>query len=222
MSNSQAQQAWIGSKIGIHSEGYFNFWGDRTKLNSIVQPVEGAKVVPLVPPGFYGFTGIPAKVGKDPSRVKQLLKFADYLAAPLGSEEWIFGWYGIEGVHHTVNANGDRITNDKATAETSGLVYAFLSEYRFFFPNGQGEAEKAQQTSKQILAIGLDNPTLGYDSPTNNSKNAELTQLGLDRVTEIVTGRAPMSSFDTYVKEWRSRGGDQIRKEFEQALSGKA
>ena len=52
------------------------------------------------------------------------------------------------------------------------------------------------------------------------SKAAELNQFGFDSVTAIITGRQPLSAFDDAIKEWKSRGGDQIRQEFEQALKG--
>ena len=34
----------------------------------------------------------------------------------------------------------------------------------------------------------------------------------------IISGREPLSTFDTFVTDWRSRGGDAMRKEFEQEL----
>ena len=36
----------------------------------------------------------------------------------------------------------------------------------------------------------------------------------------IITGREPLSAFDAFVNDWRSRGGDQMRKEFEPELKG--
>ncbi len=49
-------------------------------------------------------------------------------------------------------------------------------------------------------------------------RGAELSQLRIDRLNAIISGREPLSAFDGYVKDWRSRGGDQIRKEFEAEL----
>jgi len=34
-----------------------------------------------------------------------------------------------------------------------------------------------------------------------------------------VAGRDPLSAYDDWVKSWKSRGGDQIRKEYQDALS---
>jgi putative aldouronate transport system substrate-binding protein len=55
-------------------------------------------------------------------------------------------------------------------------------------------------------------------SATNVTRGPELTQFGFDSMTPIVTGRQPLSALDDVVKEWKSRGGDMIRHEFEQSL----
>lgn len=79
-------------------------------------------------------------------------------------------------------------------------------------------AVEAQKLAHQIIEIGLDDPSWPLYSATNVSKAAELNQFGFDRATAIVTGREPMSALDAAIAEWKSRGGDQIRQEFEQAL----
>ena len=77
-----------------------------------------------------------------------------------------------------------------------------------------------QGAAAQIAAIGIDNPALTAFSPTNAMKTAELNQLGTDRLTAIITGRAPLSDLDTYIRDWRSRGGEQIRQELQMDLKG--
>ncbi len=230
--NTQNADAFKAGKTGMHTEGYINFWGDRmTRTGEIRYPVEGAEVVPLVPPGFdggkgatgngsgvYGFTGIPTRVGRDTGRVKELLRLADYMSAPFGSEEWVAVNQGIEGVHFTRFPDNSYNATDKGRAERNGIAYAFTSEHRFFFSNGPGEAEKAQATAKEAQAIAVDNPILGLYSPTNDMKAAELNQLNIDRIAPIVTSKEPVAALDTYIRDWRSRGGDTIRKEYEQAI----
>jgi len=51
-------------------------------------------------------------------------------------------------------------------------------------------------------------------------KQAELNAFGQDRASAIVTGREPATALDQAIKDWRSRGGDMARKEFEQAAKG--
>jgi hypothetical protein len=39
-------------------------------------------------------------------------------------------------------------------------------------------------------------------------------------MTNIVTGRAPLSALDDTIKEWKSRGGEQTRQELQQLFKG--
>jgi len=89
----------------------------------------------------------------------------------------------------------------------------------FYYPSDPGDAQYLQGAARDIAALGIDNPALTAFSPTNTSKSAELNQLGLDRVTAIVTRRAPLTDLAAYIQEWRSRGGDQIRQEFQDSLN---
>jgi putative aldouronate transport system substrate-binding protein len=42
---------------------------------------------------------------------------------------------------------------------------------------------------------------------------ANLEKLEYETFSKIVTGQAPISSFDTFVKKWKAEGGDTIIKE---------
>ncbi len=167
--------------------------------------------------GFYGHTSIPAKVGRDPERVRELLRVLDYFAAPFGSEEWVFLNYGLEGVHHEVRPDGSRVKNElggKEIGELTNLTYCLPP----FYYDTPGDAQDMQQLQLDLLPYIVENPTLGYYSPTAVAKAGELGQLQNDRHVAIITGREPLSAIDGYIKDWRARGGDQIRKEYEAAL----
>jgi putative aldouronate transport system substrate-binding protein len=90
----------------------------------------------------------------------------------------------------------------------------------FYYPDAPDDARLMQQWCKDQMASGVDNPTYGLYSPTAIAKGSELMTLTQDRMIAIITGRDPLSAFDIFVKDWRSRGGDQMRKEFEQELKG--
>ncbi len=187
---------------------------------------DGGKGVTYNGPGFHGFSGMAARVGKDPERVRELLRILDYFAAPFGSEEQVFRNYGTEGVHHTRKPDGTRDINDRGKREIGdqfglpNLPNLTNAPQVFYYPGTTGDAEYVQNVAKEMSAIGIDNPTLNVYSPTAVTKSAELTQLGRDRITALVTGREPFSAYDAWVRDWRSRGGDAIRKEYEQALKG--
>jgi len=233
MTTNQAQDAFITGKVG-------SLW-DSTQSAAGGQGIRGrakktnpqANVLGLVPTGFdggqavthtatgyFGFTAIPAKVGKDKKRAKELLRVLDYYAAPFGSEERNFLQYGIEGVHHTVQPDGTRLLTNVGKAEIGELNNQTNNVPTYFFPEAPGDAQLMQNLVRDLLALGVNDPTLGLYSPTNSAKAGELRQLRIDRLNAIITGRESLSTLDTYIKDWKARGGDAIRKEYQDALKG--
>lgn len=233
MSTNQAQDAFISGKIGSFwdstqsAAGGKGIRGRAKALNPqantqgfVPAGSDGGKATYLTGTGFFGFTAIPAKVGKDKERAKELLRVLDYYAAPFGSEERNFLQYGIEGVHHTVQPDGTRVLTNQGKAEIGELNNQTNNVPTYFFPEAPGDAQMMQNLVKDLLAAGVDDPTQGFYSPTQIAKASELQQLRIDRLTAIISGRDPLSAFDQYVKDWKSRGGDMIRKEYQDALKG--
>jgi putative aldouronate transport system substrate-binding protein len=231
MGNAQLTDAFAGGKVGAITAGLPDLPGSAKGLRFRTRQVTPtAEVIGLVPPGhdggagvtyntsgYFGLAAIPAKAGRDKERVRELLRILDYYAAPFGSEEWTFLNYGLEGVHHEVKPDATRELGDLGKKEL-GDLWSLMTGERVFFYDVPGDAEYMQRLVRDLLAIGIDNPTLGLYSATGVAKGAELGQLRTDRLTAMVTGREPLSALDGWIKEWRSRGGDQIRKEYEQEL----
>ena len=233
MTFAQCQGAFLGGKIGIHSEGLGNFYSPtlagtvyykihQSDPNAVLvglypNQVGGAKAVTRNTQGSFGFTAIPATVGKDEARVQELLRILDYLAAPFGSEEWYFLNYGLEGVDHDVK-DGIPVLNDRGVSERGDLTYVMAGMPVLFIPSAPDAVAPAQQMAYEIMKIGIDDPSWPLYSPTWVAKSPELRQFGFDSMTNIVTGRQPLSAMDDFIKEWKSRGGDQVRQEFQQAL----
>jgi putative aldouronate transport system substrate-binding protein len=236
MTFAQAQNAFIGGKTGLHSEGFGNFVDPKLagtvyfKIDQVnpkavltgLMPSApgGSKAVTYNTPGSFGFTGIPATVGKNQTRVTELLRILDYLASPFGSDEWLFLSYGIKDVDYKLDANGVPALTNQGISEKGDLVYLMGPLPVFFYPQSPGAAEYAQKLSYEIIKIGVDDPSWPLYSATNVAKASELNQLGFDTASSIVTGRQPLSYLNTAIAQWKSRGGDQIRQEFEQSMKG--
>ena len=69
-----------------------------------------------------------------------------------------------------------------------------------------GLARYAQQLAGEMLAVGIDNPTTGFFSPTEATKGSELRQLQNDRINAIVTGREPLTSLNGWVPRLAQTG----------------
>ncbi len=227
----QANDLLTGGKTGIYTGGFAAFYGSSGLVEKTASINPKADLAPLLPPGangqpsvtyqgpgYFGFTAIPAKTAQDKGKLEELLQILNYLMAPFGSEESTFLMYGIPGVDSKQTPDGGFELTDKGTSERGALVYPFLSEDYFFYPGEPGIATKAQKFNEQMAQVGITNPVQGLFSKTNGQKAAQLAQLLSDAETAIVTGRKPLDSWDDTVKQWKQRGGDQIRTEYEDGL----
>jgi putative aldouronate transport system substrate-binding protein len=67
--------------------------------------------------------------------------------------------------------------------------------------------------------VGIQDPTLSLYSPSFANVNAILQQGINDGISDIVQGRRPVSDLDQVISDWRTKGGDKIRGEFQDALA---
>jgi len=170
--------------------------------------------------GYYGIVAIPASVGKDEARVKELLGILNYLAAPFGSEERIFLDQGIAGVHYEMQ-NGKLKPNSDLLKQERGDIQSLSNNPAvFYYPDAPEDALMMQELTQKLLAQGVSSPLIGTaaSSPTQDSRGAELQQFMTDGIVAIVTGRQPLESLDTLVADWKGRGGEQIAREYAETM----
>jgi len=171
-------------------------------------------------PGYFALAMIPSKAGKDPERVKELLRILDYFAAPFGSEEWVFTLYGIEGVDYTKQADGSLVLTDAGKNEIGDLNYIMQTQPVLYYPAYPDQAPLVQSTIKELLANVYNNPALTAYSATWVTKQSELNTVINDGINAIVTGRQPASALDKVISDWKSRGGETVAKEFAASIKG--
>jgi len=189
----------------------------------------GAQILGLAPPGhdggegvayniggWFGQFAIPTSVGADEARMEELLGITNYFGAPFGSEEYNFLVYGIEGVHHTLNDDGSRTLTEAGERDVFNPSLGALNV--LYSPN-RDEIEYVQSLMAAQTRVGLFSPTVNLYAPAASEFAGELSQLYTDRKIDISTGRAGMEDLDTFISEYMSRGGDQIRAEFEEAYA---
>jgi putative aldouronate transport system substrate-binding protein len=234
MSIAQAKDAFNSGKVGGYSDGITALPGTgglRAKAKGVNPAAEAVGLAPFGhdggaaayhnSQGFFGQVAIPARAGRDRERVRELLRIVDYLARPFGSEESI-ALAGIEGVHYTVDAGGERVDTELGKAEKPSLGGIMNAPTVYYAPpdgSDRGDALFMQALVRELLAVGVDDPTWGLYSATGANKGAELEQFFADRRLAMITGREPLGGFDQMLAEWRGRGGDQIRKELEEQLA---
>ncbi|AKU18708.1 hypothetical protein VV02_06860 [Luteipulveratus mongoliensis] len=189
-----------------------------------------ADIRPALMPGAKGGT---AKVWADnivlayslvkkgsPERIKEILKVADFLAAPVGSEESQLLVFGVEGVDFTRDAKGNPSLTKKGEADmTVPWKNVVAGPRAVFFDNDPELARRVHQTLSTQIPTAVADPTAALISPTYDKKNESLTSDFNDTKNDIIAGRKPLSALDGAIKKWRNGGGDKIRAEFEKALS---
>lgn len=155
---------------------------------------------------------------KAEGRVETLLSYLNFLAAPFGTQEYLFRKFGLPVVHHKV-VDGNPVLTDKGFSETQlGLMYQADGPWTIFLPEKQGDSTVEFNAMKEIVPDALADPVAGLYSETNVRKGPQLTE-DMTTVTEdIIQGRKPVSAWADAVKKWKSGGGDKIAEEYAEAL----
>jgi putative aldouronate transport system substrate-binding protein len=72
---------------------------------------------------------------------------------------------------------------------------------------------------KKYEVVGVEDPTVGFYSESGGRQGVIANQRFGDGISDIITGRRPTSDLPTLLQEWRANGGDQVRKEYEEAMA---
>jgi putative aldouronate transport system substrate-binding protein len=230
---NQNMTLFESGKTGFFTQGGWGFFGSQpgTMTTLTKQNDPSANPSPWIPPGFdggkptiplgsasYGFGAIPSTI-KDESRIVELLHIMEFIAAPFGSDEFNFIYYGIENsMFYWDNGAPLRVTNGNQTW-SNGLNYLCgTTEINYFYANQPGEAQLMQQLQEQQIQSSVADPTQGLYSPTWVAQGANLIKMQQDGYNAMVVGNQPLSYLNQLISDWKSQGGDQARKEFQQAL----
>lgn len=228
MSIEQSKTGFYGTKFAAYYDGFAAYKDTWQAVKPIDPKFEPRVIIPFghsggkgryfLGPGSFGFTAL-KKASKD--RVKELLRIANYLTAPFGTDEYHFLSFGVQDVDYTGDKDGNPILTTRGKAEaalqqgyiTAGPSIVYDAQYPDFI-------KAIHQQEEQLVPLGVADPSVGLYSETSTQKNAVLvTLLMLPRLSAIISGKAPMSDFDQLVKDWRSQGGDQIKKEYAEAYN---
>ncbi len=224
---TERYDTFIAGKAGIMDGGLVNILPLRTQLKTVdpkadvyvsVPPGhDGGEGYTYNSPGTFGYFAIPSKVGSDKATLQQLLRIFDWFAAPFGSEERIYKNNGIKGRDYTVQSDGEFVATSTGKAEV-GSMWLIVNNETILFAPKYADAKIWQDAARDMAAVGINDPTLGLYSPALISQGPSLSQFATNAINDFVYGRKPLSDIGSFVQQWRSRGGDQIRHELEQSL----
>lgn len=75
------------------------------------------------------------------------------------------------------------------------------------------ETVRAGALNYEMTAINAPTEFLGAPTETMRSKGENLKTMELETFAKIIYGNEPLDKFDTFVADWKSKGGDQIEQE---------
>jgi putative aldouronate transport system substrate-binding protein len=228
-SYTQGKEDMIGGKTVVYC-GEYNGWQDewRRALQQnpprhvgVLSPFpaqEGGKPTAYLGPGYNS-----ANVMKQasPDRIEELLRIMNFLAAPFGSEEDLLLAYGLKDAHFTVDSRGNPVSTPKGNSEAGYVPWRYISSHPVVSYVGDlpGYGRALWDVQHLIIPIAVADPTLGFYSATDLSKGGNYNKTFFEGVIDIVVGRRPLTDYDELVKGWASGGGDQIRKEYMDAIA---
>lgn len=169
--------------------------------------------------GYFSYTVL-KKAPKE--RIELLLRVVDFLSAPFGSEEWELNSFGVEGTHFTrAKEDGGPVQTELAQAgegvATLPINYLGSGPGVIYFGSFEGSVEATKRLhtwQQQVVPIGIRNPAMGLRSDTWSAKATTLDKLRADSINAVVSGKRPLSDWDSIVKDFKSKGADRAAEEF--------
>lgn len=148
-------------------------------------------------------------------QVRECLAIANFLAAPYGSREHLLVNFGVEGVNHTMNGGNPVLTEEgrKEVAET----YQFLvgPPAVTLVKNGFTQVVKDYAAWQADTLKHVVKPFFYGMNVAEPPQYAALEQQVEDTMLDVRYGRKPIDDYKSAVETWRKRGGDQLRKFYE-------
>lgn len=227
MASAQPAQRsqWFISGTGAFNWSPYTGWPGASGSATPTEP--GTRIGLLPVPGFDGGTGrgwvgalnnnmvsIPSSA-KD--RIETLLAVIDWLAAPFGTDEYLFQHYGIEGVHYTLKGTNPQPVVAKANDLSLGINYLGAGPYVLYDTQDPTFVPTVHTHMATFMRNATVDPTNLYYSATFGSTGARLTSAIQAVELDIIYGRRSVSSWDSAVRDYLDGGGTQIKSELAEA-----
>lgn len=189
------------------------------ELDGMLPPKYDASSTPNLTRGVPSFSTTVFKKTDDKERVKLMLRVANFLASPFGTEEYLVNRYGKAGVDYNLR-NGDPILTSKGEVEHTAEFYRIAdAPWPLYEPGHPEETKKEHAYQVKAVPMTLANPADTLYSETWSRKRNTLNKLLEDALAEILQGRKDVAAWDDAMDKWRKQGGDAVRKEYEEAFA---
>ncbi|MBO0882687.1 MAG: hypothetical protein J2P17_20610, partial [Mycobacterium sp.] len=227
---NSARADFIAGSWVMYPEGFGNPWNDFWRRGLQMNPPVNFLPLPPFPANdggavqhylSLGYQATTALKQASPDRIRELLRIMNWLAAPFGSQEDLLLAYGVKDIDYTFDDRGNPVVTDRGNGDANYVPWKYVVQHPqvIYVADIPGWAQAASDAEHMLLPHGVADPTLGYYAPTSSSKGIPINQAFTDGITDIVSGRRPMTDYDQLVSDWRSGGGEQIRREYQDAIA---
>ncbi|OPA74173.1 ABC transporter substrate-binding protein [Paenibacillus selenitireducens] len=224
MKGNQTWEKLESGKAGLFFAGHTNDYNRFVASLKKVDPK--AELIMIRPPvgptgatgypggtGFFGQFVLPSQIDKD--KAKKAIELLDWEMSPEGND---LKKMGIEGVHHTKNADGTiTMIGDKYSEEgITNLIWQIpnepMGEISLNSPAEIVEAQRQNMTGLKELDVV--SPAVTYiPSDAVSEKLGELDKIQREIAVKLIIGTEPIEAFDKFVEEWKAKGGAELTKE---------
>jgi putative aldouronate transport system substrate-binding protein len=221
---------FAGKRFAISPEGQGNSYVDFWQQGNKVTPPTRFGMLDLFPaeagmkPGYFlgtGFVSMNVLKKNSPDKIKEILRIMNWLASPFGSQEDLLLTYGLEGQDYSLDDQGNPKPTTEGTARAGYVPWRYIAQHPWAYYQADlpGFAKASYDAEHASIPHGIDDPTNGYYSPLAYGKGVQADNTFYDGVRDIILSRRPMTDYDQLVTDWRTTAGEQIRKEYTDAMS---
>jgi putative aldouronate transport system substrate-binding protein len=224
-----ARKQWFNGGIAAFDLDSFVAWNQYYQENT-AGPSFAVDMLDV--PGFNGGQGkvwmgaalnnLTAFSSSSKHSTETLLKVANWMAAPFGTEEYLFRKYGLAGRHYTLQGT-DPVPTRTGVVETGiGLQYVCDADMALYWA-GKPDVPKRQHAIQQKIADRLVyDASYGLYSDTLSKDYTRLSAVLLDVENQIVQGKKPVSAWKDAVSTFLAQGGSKMKDELAKAYDDAA
>jgi len=221
--SSKAKNRFWAGKTVITADGTGSWNKDDSKSGTAANPNyvrQGFKVfafdggkpsIPLYPAAGM-FSYLNKKLTDD--QVKELLRIANFLAAPFGTQEYLVARYGKAGTTYTMTPSGPILT-DEGNKVVTDTLDQLANCPAVSFNAGQDQITKDYAAWQADAVQHAYKPMFYAMNITEPAETAKATTALEAVITDVRMGRKGVSDYQSALTTWQNSAGNTLRTFYE-------
>lgn len=214
-------------KVANNQAGLFegSWAAPRSEINTSKQNDPNAEWIPIAPPiGPNGKQGVAggaeyksfAVISSKAQNLDAILRMLDWMALPETIDKFVFGFDELgEGFMYTMEDGKYALNfeNHNKYGYRQQLMFMQPKELNMKKMESLGADFNLVGTIEHSTSYGIPNLYVGPPTATMAEKQSSLIKLREETFIKIIVGELPIDAFDSYVEEYKQKGGEAIAQE---------